>query len=72
MIKDKRLYIIDYGFAKEIDDKLIEKHGTKELNKHFMFIGLLIQLKQTYGGNVVKCDLLRNEVSDENRKMLDI
>ena len=37
-----------------------------------MFIGLLIQLKQTYGGNVVKCDLLRNEVSDENRKMLDI
>lgn len=72
MIKDKRLYLIDYGFAKEIDDKLIEKHGTKELNKHFMIVGLLIQLKQTYGGNFVKCDLLRNEVSEENRKMLDI
>ena len=72
MIRDKRLYLIDYGFAKEIDDKLIEKHGTKELNKHFIIVGLLIQLKQTYGGNFVKCDLLRNEVSEENRKMLDI
>jgi len=72
MIKDKRLYIIDYGFAKEIDDKLIKKHGTKQLNKQFMIVGLLIQLKQTYGGNFIKCDLLRNEVSEENRKMLDI
>jgi len=72
MIKDKKLYLIDYGFAKKINDKLIEKHGTKEPNKQFMIIGLLIQLKETYGGNFVKCDLLRNEVSDENRKMLDI
>jgi len=72
MIRGKQLYLIDYGFAKEIDDKLNEKHGTKELNKHFMIVGLLIQLKQTYGGNFVKCDLLRNEVSEENRKMLGI
>ena len=72
MIKDNQMYIIDYGFAKKINDKLIEKHGTKEPNKKFMIIGLLIQLKEIYGGNFVTCDLLRNKVSDENRKMLDI
>ena len=72
MIKNNRLYLIDYGFSKEIDAKLIEKHGTKEPNKRFMIIGLLIQLKEIYGGNFVKCDLLRNQVSAESRKMLDI
>ena len=72
MIKNNKLYLIDYGFAKKIDDKLIEKHGTKTPNKRFMIIGLLIQLKETYGGNFVQCDLLRQQINEENRKMLDI
>lgn len=72
MIKNNKLYLIDYGFAKKIDDKLIEKHGTKTPNKRFMIIGLLIQLKETYGGNFVQCDLLRQQINEEDRKMLDI
>ena len=72
MVKNKKLYLIDYGFAKEIDEKIIQKHGTENPNQLFMIIGLLIQLKETYGGNFVKCDILRNQISDENRKMLDI
>ena len=55
MFKNNKLYLIDYGFAKKIDTKLVEKHGTKTPNKRFMIIGLLIKLKETYGGNFVKC-----------------
>ena len=37
-----------------------------------MIIGLLIQLKETYGGNFVQCDLLRQQINEEDRKILDI
>tara|TARA_Y200000002_G_C22661429_1_gene655895 strand:+ start:433 stop:1152 length:720 start_codon:yes stop_codon:yes gene_type:complete len=72
MFKNNKLYLIDYGFAKEINSNLIQKHGTKTPNKKFMIIGLLLQLKETYGGNFVNCDILRNEISLENRKKLNI
>ena len=30
MLKEKKMYIIDFGFSKNIDHKLIKKHGTEE------------------------------------------
>ena len=46
MIKNKKIYIIDFGFAKEIDGKLIKKLGTDIPNIKIMTLGLIIKLKE--------------------------
>ena len=48
MLKSDKMYIIDYGFAKKIDDKLQKQHSTKRVNRKFMIIGLLVQLRDMY------------------------
>lgn len=45
MEKDGRLYIVDFGFAEMIDEKLIKKYG-EQPNKTFMIIGLLVKLRE--------------------------
>ena len=42
MIKDGKLYIIDYGFAKIIDKKLYKKLRTNTPNNKFMILGFII------------------------------
>ena len=37
--KDKKLYIIDFGMSKYIDEKLIKKLGTEEPNINLMTLG---------------------------------
>lgn len=46
--KDKKLYIIDFGYAKYIDEKLVKKVETSTPNLKYMPLGLLIQLKKIY------------------------
>jgi tRNA A-37 threonylcarbamoyl transferase component Bud32 len=46
MFKDKKLYIIDFGMSKEIDDKLIKKLGTDTPNLHLMNLGFILKLKE--------------------------
>ena len=46
MFKNKKLYIIDYGFSKNITPTLIKKYGTKNLNMKFMIIGFIIKMKK--------------------------
>lgn len=46
MIKDGQIYIIDFGYAKDIDDKLIKKLNTKNPNKELMTIGFILMLKE--------------------------
>ena len=48
MLKGQKMYIIDFGFAKDIDDRLIKKYDTETPNKKFMPIGLILKLKEIY------------------------
>ena len=46
MIKNKRLYIIDFGMAKEITNSLQKKLGTSTPNIRIMTLGLILKLKE--------------------------
>jgi predicted Ser/Thr protein kinase len=46
MIKNDKIYLIDYGFSKEITDKLKKQLGTNRPNKKLMLIGLILKLKE--------------------------
>jgi predicted Ser/Thr protein kinase len=46
MFSDKKLYIIDFGMAKEITNSLIKKLGTSTPNIHIMTLGLILKLKE--------------------------
>ena len=48
MLKGQKMYIIDFGFAKDIDDRLIKKYNTETPNQKFMPIGLVLKLKEIY------------------------
>ena len=45
MIKNKRLYIIDFGMAKEITNELQRKLGTSTPNIRIMTLGLILKLR---------------------------
>jgi hypothetical protein len=47
MIKKGEIYIIDFGYAKIIDDKLIKKLETNTPNYKLMTIGFILKLKET-------------------------
>jgi tRNA A-37 threonylcarbamoyl transferase component Bud32 len=63
--KTGKLYIIDYGMAKKIDNALIKKHGTKNLNMKFMVLGLLVKLKEMFPE--VQYTYLMKFVSDSDK-----
>ena len=46
MIKKKRLFIIDFGMAKEITNELQRKLGTSTPNIKIMTLGLVLKLKE--------------------------
>lgn len=46
MLKNNKLYLIDYGFAKEINSKLIKEVKTDKPNSILMLIGFIITLKK--------------------------
>jgi len=48
MFKNSKLYIIDYGFAKIIDQKLCKKLQTKTPNKKFMILGFILKCKESF------------------------
>ena len=47
MCKGRKLYIIDFGMAKEITPNLIKKLGTETPNMHIMTLGLAIKLRDS-------------------------
>lgn len=49
MMKNKKIFIIDFGFAREITDKLVKSLGTDRPNSHLMLTGFILKLKE---GNV--------------------
>jgi tRNA A-37 threonylcarbamoyl transferase component Bud32 len=46
MLRKGKIYLIDYGFAKEIDSKLEKKLGTCQPNFKLMTIGLILKMKE--------------------------
>ena len=46
MLKDKIIYIIDFGFAKEINTKFIQQLGTDKPNMNIMLLGFILKLKE--------------------------
>ena len=45
MVKNTQLYIIDFGFGKDIDDQLIQKLATPNPNMELMLLGFILKLK---------------------------
>ena len=45
MCKGRKLYIIDFGMAKQITPNLIKKLGTETPNMHIMTLGLALKLR---------------------------
>lgn len=46
MIQARKLYIIDFGFAKCIDTALIKKFKTKSPNMKFMIVGFILKMRE--------------------------
>jgi tRNA A-37 threonylcarbamoyl transferase component Bud32 len=71
MMKGKDIYIIDYGFSKPIDEKLIKKLGTSTPNMDLMLLGFVLKLKE------LKCSsssykYLLPHISLENREKFQL
>jgi tRNA A-37 threonylcarbamoyl transferase component Bud32 len=46
MMKSKKIYLIDFGFSKEITSRLCKKLGTDTPNMRMMTLGLVLKLKE--------------------------
>ena len=71
MLKNNKLYIIDFGMSRKIDDKLIKKLGDDSPNLTFMTLGFVLKLKE------LKCpptsySYLLNFISDSNKNKYGI
>lgn len=71
MIKDKKIYIIDFGFSKEITPKLVKKLGTDTPNIKIMTLGLIIKLREM-GCPPSSWKYLKKEISDEEKERFKI
>lgn len=70
MYKDKKLYIIDFGMAKEITDNLKKKLSTDTPNLTLMTLGFIMKLKE------LKCNpdsykYMIKHLTEEQRKFLE-
>ena len=66
MLKDNRIYLIDYGMAKEIGSRMINKLGTSRPNIKFMTLGLIIKLREL-GFSPGSWRYLKKKVSEEDK-----
>ena len=66
MFLDKKLYIIDFGMAKQITNSLIKKLGTTRPNLHIMTLGLILKLKEM-GYKEDSWSYLINFINDEHK-----
>lgn len=66
MQKGKRIYLIDYGFSKDINSKFIKLHNTETPNMKIMLIGLILKLRDL---NCVctSWEFLLKHVSEEDK-----
>ena len=63
-----KMYIIDFGFAKAIDDKLEDQHGTRHLNMKYMPLGFLLKMSD-FVDPTTFTEIMKH-VSDEDKKRI--
>ena len=71
MIRDGKIYIIDFGFSQYIDDKLIEKLQTKTPNYELMLLGFILKLKEM-NCPVQSYNILKSHLSEQKRIQFNI
>lgn len=67
MLKRGKIYLIDYGFSREITRELKKKLSTETPNLKLMTIGLVLKLKEI-GLSIDNYKYLLNYISDEDKK----
>ena len=71
MIKDGKIYIIDFGMSKIIDTSLIKKLGTSTPNLNIMTLGLVLKLKEL-GCPPESYKTLKKFISKENIEQFNL
>jgi len=71
MVKNDRLFVIDFGLAKEIDKKLLKTTGTTSPNLKLMLLSFVIKLKESHAKEE-SFRFLKKFLSEEDRKNLSI
>ena len=70
MMKGKKIYLIDFGFSKEITPRLCNKLGTDCPNMTMMTLGLILKLKEMRcpesSWKYLKCHLPKEELEKFN------
>lgn len=70
MIKGKKLYIIDYGFAKPINTSLIKKYNSKSPNMKFMVIGFILKMREIAPD--IRYEYLEQYLTKEEKKRFNL
>jgi len=71
MVKNDRLYVIDFGMAKENDIKLQKTTGTKTPNLKLMLLAFVIKLKES-NAKEESFSFLKKFLSEEDRKNINV
>lgn len=66
----KKIYIIDFGFSKKIDTKLIKKYNTSTPNMKYMVIGFILKIKEFLPN--IRYKLLEQYLSKENKHLFNL
>lgn len=67
MVKNKQIFLIDYGLSKDINEKLLKSIKTKTPNYTLMTIGIILKLKE-FGFPFTSYSYFLKHVSEENKK----
>lgn len=70
MIKGKKLYIIDFGFAKPINMPLIKKYNSKSPNMKFMIIGFILKMREIVPE--IRYEYLEEYLTKDEKKKFDL
>lgn len=71
MIKNDRLFVIDFGLAKEIDARLQKTTGTVTPNLKLMLLAFVIKLKES-NAKQESFSFLKKFLSDEDKQKLGV
>jgi tRNA A-37 threonylcarbamoyl transferase component Bud32 len=71
MYKGDTIYIIDFGFSKEITSSLVKKLGTPRPNGVLMVIGLILKLREE-GFDAYSYKYLKKRLNKEQLKKYDL
>lgn len=73
MIRKEKVYILDFGFAKDIDNKIISKYKSKTPNLNFMVLGFILRASKIFKrSEPIKYEYLRKFISPTEQKMFNI